>query len=213
MESMADRRPGRCAAAILVALTVGGSAVAQTSGRAVQCWTDDRGQRSCGDTVAPSEARRQRELVNPRGVVKQIIPAQKTPEQIAEENRLREAQKKQQDYDRYLLQSFQSVEEIQKVRDERLAALEGRLTLAEKAVTDNTRVLEDLRSRGTPADDDPAAKSVLAGQIRDYSQTLEESRAAVARITRERASLNDQFARDMLRYQELRDAARGSVPR
>jgi len=164
--------------------------------------------------VPPTDARRQRELMNQRGVVKQIIPAEKTPEEIAAENRQIEEQKRQAEYDRYLLQAYQSVGELERTRDERMAALDGRMTQAQKALTDNTAALEDLRKRdaaGPAAGDD--LDPTLKRKIREFAQARDENISAIERIKRERVGLTEQFDRDIRRYQLLRETAKAPLPR
>ncbi len=164
--------------------------------------------------MPPTDARRQRELMNQRGVVKQIIPAEKTPEEIAAENRQIEEQKRQAEYDRYLLQAYQSVGELERTRDERMAALDGRMTQAQKALTDNTAALEDLRKRdaaGPAAGDD--LDPTLKRKIREFAQARDENISAIERIKQERVGLTEQFARDIRRYQLLRETARVPLPR
>ncbi len=57
------------------------AATPPAGGRVLQCWFDEKGQRTCSDTLPPKEARRQRELLDQRGLTKKILPAQKTPEE------------------------------------------------------------------------------------------------------------------------------------
>ena len=207
----ARSRPAR--ALILVALSGLIASASAATGGTVQCWTDEHGVRACGDTVPPKEARRQRELMNNRGVIKEVVPAEKTAEQVAEDKRIADERTKQQAYDRYLVQTYRNTDEIEKVRDERLSTLNGRMTLAQKALTDNTATLENLRQReksGPEAGEtlDPA----LARQIREFSKAREENLSAIARIDEERKSVSEQFARDIQRYQLLRKASLSHTP-
>ncbi|GAC1631098.1 MAG: hypothetical protein NVS9B10_24180 [Nevskia sp.] len=174
----------------------------------VQCWTDERGARACGDTVSPQEARRQRELIDKRGVTQRVIPAQKTAEQVAEEQRVIDERVKQQAYDRYLIQTYRNVDELRDVRDERLATLNGRMKLAQKALVDSTATLENLHQREkTAPDPGEAPDPALARQIREFSKAREENLSAIGRIEEERKSVTAQFANDIQRYQLLRGAS------
>jgi hypothetical protein len=192
---------------LMSAMTV--ARVAGAAGGTVQCWTDARGARACGDTVPPQEARRQRDLMDKRGVVKQVVPAEKTAEEAAEDKRVADEHLKQQAYDRYLIQTYRDTSEIEKVRDERLATLDGRMVQAQKALADNTSTLADLQQReknGPEAGEtlDPA----LPRQIREFSKAREENQSAIARIEDEQKAVAMQFAHDIQRYQLLRDASK-----
>ncbi len=60
----------------------------QTVAKRVQCWTDERGQRACGDAVPPQYVRRERQVFDDQGRVRQIKPREKTVEEVAAEQQL-----------------------------------------------------------------------------------------------------------------------------
>lgn len=217
---MLPDRPTRWVVLVL-GLALAGVAVAQSRPPAqtrrapVQCWTDDRGQRVCGDVVPPAEARRQRELIDRRGVVTGVVPAQKTAEQIAADNRARRERQQREAYDRYLIQAYPGVRDIERARDERLADLDGRLRLAEKGRADTAKSLADLRARvvraatADPADGEPAKPdAALAAKIAEFERAEDDHIKAIARIHDEQARIRSEFARDIERFRELK-AGRG----
>lgn len=166
---------------------------------AVQCWRNDADQRVCGDAVPPSEVRRQRELVDPRGVTQKVLPAQKSAAQVETETRALQAREKAQAYDHYLLQSYSSVADIERTRDERIAVLDGRFRLAEKALADTEATLADLNQR--------AADPRLHARIDEFNAAKTDHTEALKRIRGEREKIGADFARDIQRYRELRPAA------
>lgn len=214
----AERLQGLIALALGVALAgaalAQGRPPAQTRRAPVQCWTDDRGQRVCGDVVPPAEARRQRELIDRRGVVTGVVPAQRTAEQAQAEARARRERQRREAYDRYLVQAYSAVPDIERARDERLADLAGRLRLAEKGRADTARSLADLRTRVARAADaqvDGAAASpdpALAAKIAEFERAEDDHIKAIARIHDEQARIRSEFARDIERFRELK-AGRG----
>ncbi|MCX7069397.1 MAG: hypothetical protein NTW01_00150 [Gammaproteobacteria bacterium] len=172
----------------------------------VQCWTDDRGQRACGDVVPPADARRERALIDPRGVVTQVLPAQKSPAQVeAEAKRAREDEQRQA-YDRYLLQAYRDVPAIERARDERLAALDARRQLTEKAIADTRAALAELRGR-QPAS--PANGAQLQARIDEFTAAEADQRKALSRLHDERARIHGDFDRDIGRFRELRQGSGG----
>lgn len=174
----------------------------------VQCWRDDRNQRVCGDAVPPSEARRQRELVDKRGLTKGVLPAQKTAEEAARDAKAQHDLEQAKAYDRYLLQAYLSVADIEKARDERLVSLDARLNLAEKALRDTEATLAELNQRkaAKPEDGDDAR---LNRKIAEFTAARADNDEGVKRIRGERDKLVEEFDRDIRRFRELRPSAGG----
>lgn len=178
----------------------------------LQCWTDDKGVRACGDRVPPQYAKKDREVLNQRGVVVNTKARQKTPEEIAQETRQIEAvaaEKKrfedQTQYDKFMLQTFDSVRQMQGVRDTRVITLDGRVKLAERSVADTEKSLKDLRERvaaqekaGKPAD------PKLLAQVKQFDDSLVSGLQSMAQMKKERVEINAKFDRDAERYKRLR---------
>lgn len=171
----------------------------------IQCWTDANGHRSCGDSPPPAAAKQQREVLDGTGRTQRVLSGQKSAEQIEQENRALEDKQRQDDYDRFLVQTYQNTAEIEKVRDDRLTILDGRLTLAQKSLADTTKALEDLRAReGKTSSDAEDADPKLKAKIADYAKAREDTLNAIARIIQSRTETVEQCQRDVRRYQVLR---------
>jgi len=204
-----------------VAVLLGGAAAtlsawADDSGRiGIVCWTDDHGQRACGDHVPPEYARKQRDLYNGRGVLVQTLKAEETPEQRAEDERQqREAQQaqlkaqQQQQNDTFMLQTYRNVDDLKAVRDNRLQTFDTRIDLAEKSVRDGAAGLKDLQDR---ADADRAAgkdaKPQVLGQIKSFENSQADNIRALAQLKQDREATASQFEHDIQRYQGMRGVA------
>jgi len=175
-----------------------------------QCWTDERGQRACGDRVPPQYAKEQRQVFDSQGRVIETRERQKTPEELAEAERqaaeAAEAKRQQEAeaaYDRFLRDSYSSVKDLERARNERLATLDGRSNLARQAVESDEKSKSQLQSRielqtknGKPAED-------LQKQLRAVDKTLRENRAGIEQMQKDRERVCAEFLRDILRYQEL----------
>lgn len=200
-------------------------AQAQTSTKKIQCWTDDKGHRACGDYVPPQYAQKEVQILNKQGMVIDRKEREKTAEEAAAAERKAEeaieAQKQARNraaYDRFLLDTYNSVKELEKARDIRVQTLDSRIALAEKAVIDNRQTLADLRGRAPAkpaADADPkmvasAAKSneKLAKQIESFQKSLDDNTLAITTMKQEREQTLSRFAQDIQRWQELK----GPVP-
>lgn len=175
-----------------------------------QCWTDEKGQRACGDRVPPQYAKEQRQVLDAQGRVIEIRERQKTAEELAEEQRqavaAAEAKRKQEAeaaYDRFLRDSYSSVKDLERARNERLATLDGRSNLARQAVEGDEKSKAQLQTRielqtknGRPVED-------LQKQLRAVDKTLRENRAGIEQMQKDRERVCAEFLRDILRYQEL----------
>src|SRR5579872_2433997 len=53
-------------------------ASADTAAPAIVCWTDEQGQRNCGDHVPPQYAKSAHDIYNKRGVEVQSVPREET---------------------------------------------------------------------------------------------------------------------------------------
>ena len=196
--------------ALLLAFVVPSLANAAGQGRKapVQCWTDDRGHRVCGDVVPPAEVRRERALIDRHGVVTGIVPAQKSQAQIEAEAKQARDDEQRQAYDRFLLQTYPDVPAIERARDERLAAVEAQLRLTEKAMADTRVTLADLRGRlARPASAAPAAAEAgLQSRIDQFTVAEADHLKALARLRDEQTRIDGDFARDIARYRALRSS-------
>jgi hypothetical protein len=181
---------------------------AATDGKTLYKWTDGNGRAHYSDRVPPEAASQERDQIV-RGKLRQVLPRQQTPEELAEqEHQLKQAQQ-QAAYDRSLLQSYQSVSEIQATRNERLHALDERLQLLQKAVDDAGARLAELRAQDTAvtAAEDAAG---LHRQIESYQLAYHQSLDVATRLRTERDAVAMQFERDIRRYQQLRAGSMAS---
>jgi hypothetical protein len=194
--------------AVLMMMATGlASAAAVDSKKALYRWTDEKGQVHYGDKVPPQEAKQGREAINNQGTVLKVVPKQLEGAELEKAQAKAREEKAEQDaaaqrvaYDRYLLSSFGSVADLQASREERLTALDGRITLAQKAVDDNEKTLADLRGRASNGK--PDAK--LQSQLDTYDGALIDNLQAVRKLKQERAATEEKYALDIDRFKKLR---------
>lgn len=199
-------------AMVLASCSMMAAAAAPSSGKKMQCWTDEKGVRACGDRVPPQYAKTEREVRNAQGVVIDTKSRQKTESEVAEEQRKLDAvaaEKKrlveQSAYDQYMLQTYDSVHQMEGVRDTRISTLDGRLKLAERAVADTEKSLVDLKARAVNLE--KAGKPVnlkLSQQIKQFESSLVDGLKSVATLKKERGETATKFEGDIARYKKLR---------
>ena len=178
---------------------------ALAAGSLTQCWVDDHGQRSCGDIAPPTKPR---QFIDGRGVTIKSIEPEKSAEEKAAASEALVEHKRQEAYDRYLLQTYRSVGDLERARDGRLATVDSRLSFAEKALSDNGAVLGDLRKRAEapPEAGEAADASSVKRQILEFNAARREHLEAIEKLKSERTKVRETFDRDIDRFQSLHAA-------
>ena len=179
--------------------------------KGIQCWTDDKGQRMCGDRVPPEYAGKERKLMNERGVVVETRKAGKTPAEIAEEARKvtqAEEARKQAEYDRALIETFRSTKDLEGMRDERLSLLDGRIASSTKSLADNENSLKDLLERADALKkEEKPVNDRVEKQIKQFTRAVKDNQKALEIYQRERAAIQTKFDSDIARFNQLRPPA------
>lgn len=177
-------------------------------------WTDEHGKVHYGDKVPPEYAKQERKVLNEQGVQVDTLDAAKTPEQIAEEERLAEQRREQERiaaeraaHDRMLLATFTTEDDMVMTRDGKIAAIDGvmrvtrgRIENLEQNLSDMTREAADLERAGKPIPDN------LHEQIRGARGQIQRYLDYVAGKRREQEAIREQFEADIRRFRELKSA-------
>jgi len=182
----------------------------------VQCWTDEKGQRACGDRVPPQFAKQERQVFDQQGRVIQTKPREKTPDEVAAEEeakltaeRLRRDEQKGRDYDRFLLSTFESVGDLQRARDERLQILDGRGRLLDRAITDNEKALTQQRARiASIKKNGKMPPPAVTQQLAELERAAADNRKALDAVKNDQQETRSKYAADIERYETLRAARR-----
>ena len=173
-------------------------------------WTDENGVVHYGDRLPPQYATKESAILNKQGVEVGRTEAQKTPEQLAEEQRHADAVFRQKQHDVFLLTTYTSVKDIENLRDERLDQISGQRRAAEAYVEGLHARLNNLQTRAmtfAPYSDKPGARRMPDDLAEDLVRTMNEmktQKTAVAAKDAEESALRAQFQADIERYRELR---------
>lgn len=201
--------------AVLVAVAILGvtaGVAAQSAGKKFQCWTDEKGQRACGDRVPPQYAQKERQVFDGEGRVVEIKQRPKTAEELAEIKRQKKeeadrqrAEQERVEYDRFLMSTFNSTRDLERMRDQRIATIDGRLGLIEKSLTDNEKALQQLRDQAANAEKhEKKVPERVTRQIKEFEGSLAGNRKAAAQLRSERAAIETKFSADIERFKVLR---------
>jgi len=119
-------------------------------------WVDEEGQMHFGDRIPPKYMVKEHQVLNESGVVTKHKEAAKTAEQKAEDRRLEYQQKKlaleekkKQQRDRVLLDTYTTERDLIVARDSRLEAVGSQIQLAETIIADSNKSIESLEKQVT----------------------------------------------------------------
>jgi hypothetical protein len=199
--------------AILLALAAGAAAAQSEKQKKLYRWVDKNGQVHYGDSVPAEYAEQDRDVLNKQGVKVGREEGTITPEEAAakaaEEKAAREEQKRKL-RDRVLLQTYQSVQELEILRDNRLDLVDSQLTIQEQSLS-NLRAqraqIERIAARYAPANAAPDAQPLpdeLAADLERSATDIQTQESNLVRRREERENIRQTFEADIARYKELR---------
>jgi hypothetical protein len=200
-------------------LCIGGLGLAGTTavGQEIYCWKDEQEITRCSDAVPPDQARFDRNVRNEQGIIVRFEEGEITPEEqqeIVERMRREEAARRQEEerlrYDRLLLDSYESIEDIEERRDRLMDQIQGNIIVAELYLGNLGSKLESLRQsaeRYAPHSDRENAPPIpenLVEDIRRTESSIAKFEQRLAQIHAERESTREQFEGDITRFRELK---------
>jgi Domain of unknown function (DUF4124) len=196
-----------CTALLLVSQGFGAGT---TNGRKLYKWVDEHGETHYGDHIPPEYAAQEQHVINSQGVEMDRLEAQKTPEQLAIEDQKKLDAQQRQNRDKNLLSTYASVQEIERLRDQRVTLISDQIKVTSSFLESLNGKLKKLRGssmRFKPYNTDPNAP-VMPDQLADdlvrvgidihtQEQNLREKRS-------EEATMKKQFESDIDRFKELK---------
>jgi hypothetical protein len=196
-------------------LAMGSVAAAQQAdkGRKTYRWVDERGIVHYGDRIPPEYIRGEAAELNKQAVPVVTYPAQKTPEQVARDAEAKAITDRQKQHDTFLLTTYQSVRDIERLRDERLEQMAATRRASQLYVESLDGRLETLHARAQtfrPYNTNAGARRMPDELAEDLVRTLNEVRAQNSQLQirlNEEKSLREQFQQDIDRFRKLKTAA------
>jgi hypothetical protein len=194
----------------LAAAALAGTTSTPGSDRKVYVWVDEQGITHYGDRIPPEYASQEHRVINGQGVEVEHTDAQKTAAQLADEDQKKVDATQRANRDRNLLNSYASVQEIEHLRDQRLALLSDQIKVTGQFLDTLNKKMTGLRATSTrfkpysldpnapPMTDQLAEDLVRVGSdIITQEENLREKRA-------EEATMSRQFESDIARFKELK---------
>ena len=199
--------------AVVLALLAGVAAAQTDKQKKLYRWVDKNGQVHYGDSVPAEYAEQDREVLNRQGVAVGREEGTITPEEAAAKAAADKAARDEQKRklrDRVLLQTYQSVQELEILRDNRLDLVDAQLTIQEQSLS-NLRAqraqIERMATRYAPANTGADAQPLpdeLAADLERSASDIETQESNLVRRRDERESIRKTFEADIARYKELR---------
>lgn len=175
-------------------------------------WVDENGRTRYGDKIPPQYAKQRAETLSTRGIVLQVKPAAKTPQQLAEEKReeqLRieeDSRKREQAVkNRILLDTFTNEDEMIMTRDGKIEAIEAVIRVTTGRI-EKTRIrLTSLKQRA--ANMERAGKPVpvaMGTQITEARSQMQHNLTYIEKRKREQQVIRDKFETDIQHFRKLK---------
>ncbi len=200
-----------CASALLaLAGLAAGAATGTKNGRTLYKWVDEKGVTHYGDRIPPEYASQEQHIINSQGVEINRLDAQKTPEQLAAEDQKKLEERQNQNRDKNLLSTYASVQEIERLRDQRVTLVSDQIKVTSQFLEVLNGKLKKLRASSmhfkpysadanAPVMPDQLAEDLVrvGNDIRTQEQNLREKSS-------EETTMRKQFESDIARFKELK---------
>ena len=183
-----------------------------TQAATIKCWTNKEGVKECGTTVPPEFSQQGHEELNKSGrVVKEQERAKSQEELDAEKGTVaaelekKKAIEERAKKDKILLDVYTKVEDIEKVRDDNVKNIKGRITLAKSRVD---KIQADLDKRiQAAAEAERGGKTpnaALLKDIEDLKQRVKDNQNFIAEQEKEVEATRAAYKADIERFKELK---------
>jgi hypothetical protein len=172
-------------------------------------WTDDKGVVHYGDSVPSEYAQKEQSVLNGQGVEIGHVAGHKSGAELAQQAQAEALALQRAQHDQTLLSTYVSAKDIEALRDERLAQIDGQIQASSTYIESLATRLGALQERAMqfkPYSDEPNARrmpdEVAEELVRTANEVRNQRNALEAKRT-EQATLRAQFEADIQRFREL----------
>ncbi|MFI4869356.1 MAG: DUF4124 domain-containing protein [Steroidobacterales bacterium] len=172
-------------------------------------WVDDKGVVHYGDSVPSEYAQKERSVLNGQGVEVGHVEGRKNAAELAQKAQAEELARQRAQHDQTLLATYVSAKDIEALRDERLAQIDGQLQASSTYIESLATRLGALQERAMqfkPYNSDANARRMPDDLAEDLVHTANEAhnqRKALDAKRKEQADMRAQFEADIQRFREL----------
>ena len=172
-------------------------------------WTDDKGVVHYGDSVPSEYSQKEQSVLNGQGVEIGHGAGHKSGAELAQQAQAEALALQRAQHDQTLLSTYVSAKDIEALRDERLAQIDGQIQASSTYIESLATRLGALQERAMqfkPYSDEPNARrmpdEVAEELVRTANEVRNQRNALEAKRT-EQATLRAQFEADIQRFREL----------
>lgn len=175
---------------------------------------DRNGQTHYGDSVPPECAGLDTEVLNDHGMQLRVIEGEKTRaarlEREAVEGKARKERERRELRDRTLIETYLTVEDIERLRDQRIDQLNAQVRVTEQnigSLRERQTRLQAQIARFKPYNDAPNASPLpehLGAELVSTVKGLRVYQDSLNANRKEQADLREAFALDIKRFKELK---------
>ena len=184
-------------------------------------WVDEEGNVFFSDQIPPSDIKHKHSTFTDSGFEVESVEKQKSREQLLKEKQLAEEQKriaeekkreedrikaKKLAYDRQLLDSYVTEDDLIMMRDRQIATIEGTITLTQSNIDKLKLQLDKLSSKAKNLDPENERDQKALKELRSTRDQLEEYQEFIDRQRLEQIQLRTQFNQDLKRLRQLLSA-------
>src|ERR1700728_1333165 len=197
-----------CAATLLA--SPGFATGPENNGRVVYKWVDEQGVTHYGDHIPPEYSAQEQHVINSQGVEISRLEAQKTPEQLAAEDQKKAEAEQNRNRDRNLLTTYASVQEIERLRDQRMTLVSDQIKVTSQFLEVLNGKLKKLRSGSLsykPYSADPKAPAMpdqIAEDLVRVDNDISTQEQNLLAKRSEETTMKQQFESDIDRFKELK---------
>ena len=179
-------------------------------GRVLYKWVDADGVTHYGDRIPPEYASQEQHVINSHGIEISHVDAQKSADQLAADEQKKADAAQRALRDKNLLSTFASVQEIERLRDQRLTLLADQIKVTSLFLENLDVRMKKLRSdsaRFRPYSADPKAPPMpdqLAEDLVRLSTDVHTQEKNLRQKRGEEAAMSIQFESDIDRFKELK---------
>ncbi|MGF1547095.1 MAG: DUF4124 domain-containing protein [Thiotrichales bacterium] len=184
----------------------------QAHGNGLFRWVDDSGRVHYGDRVPAASADYGHQEIDAFGRIKKEVPGAKSPAELEREAKIkaqRDAEERVRreriNYDRALLSTYTSIEDIERLRRDRLGLVESVSNVIQSKVA---KLETDLATAIERRDKLEAAGKTVPPQLQqnidEYERQMASYDEQFAANAKQRAEIEARFDRDLARYLELK---------
>lgn len=178
----------------------------------IVCWTNSDGVRECGDSVPPEYSKQGHQEFSEQGIVVDETEAEMTDTELeelkritaekAEQKRREEEQKRR---DRMLLDTFTSVEDIERARDRRISAIDSSISLAERRINKLRQEKDRLIKKAAGFErEGKEIPGFITEDINRVERQITSNNEFIADKREEQEVVRARHDRDIKRYNEIR---------